>query len=265
MKTLNKILIGAILFTFSITGTNAQKYELNITSGQKIVVEGLLGKIIIQNHSGSKLLIESDGYGEVSEKAKGLKEIYGGGIDNTGIGISVKESGKLIMVYGASKRSEDAEYTFFVPGNVSMKVDYNSPFGYDDIEVDGFSGELEISMLNAGIELKDVTGPLTIHTINGDIKAIFSSVDQGSPTSITSINGEVEITIPASTKTNLKLSTFHGEIYSDCDIEFDTKGDKGKDDMRLIGGHSKTEGKINGGGVEMTLSSINGSIYIRKK
>jgi len=265
MKSLNRILIGAIFFAFSNAGADAQNYELTLTSGQKIVVEGLLGKIIIKSHSGSKLLIESDGYGEVPGKAKGLKEIYGGGIDNTGIGISVKESGKIIMINGASKRSEDAEYTFFVPENVSMKVDYNSPFGYDDIEVEGFSGELEVSMLNAGIELKNVTGPMTIHTINGDIKAIFSKVNQNSPTSITSINGEVEIIIPASTKANLKLSTFHGEIYSDCDIEFDNKDDRGHDDMHLIGGHSNAEGKLNGGGVEMTLSSINGSIYIRKK
>ncbi|MBL7105435.1 MAG: hypothetical protein ISS18_13995 [Bacteroidales bacterium] len=265
MKKLNRILIGVVIFAIASTFAKAQNYELAVTNGQKIVVKGLLGKIIIKSHSGTKLLIETKGYKDVPEKAKGLKEIYGGGIDNTGIGLSVKESGKIIMIGGASKRSEDAKYTFFVPDNVSMKIDYSSPFGYDDIEVADFSGELEVEMLNAGINLTDVTGPLTIHTINGDIKAVFHKLNQKSPSSITSINGNVEITVPASTPANLKLGTMNGEIYTDCDIKFENKNKKGDEEMIMIGGHSNTEGKLNGGGVEMTLSSINGSIYLRKK
>jgi len=35
--------------------------------------------------------------------------------------------------------------------------------------------------------------------------------------------------------------------------------------MKMIGGNSNNTGKINGGGVELSLSTINGSIYLRKK
>ena len=148
---------------------------------------------------------------------------------------------------------------------MSVKIDYYSPFGYDDLKVIGFSQELEVKTLNAGIELTEVTGPLTIHTINGNIKTDFKSLNQESPTSLTSINGDIDITVPSSTNADLKLGTMHGEIYTDCDIEFEKKDDKSESGWVMIGGHSNTDGKLNGGGVELTLNTINGSIYLRKK
>ncbi len=265
MRTIKFLATLIAVMAIGTLSVAQQKHEVNVTTGQKIVIENLLGKIIIKNHSGSNFVIEGNKMAELPEKAKGLKEIYGGGADNTGIGLNVKQSEKLIMVSGATKRSEDATYTFLVPGNVNLKIDYSSPFGYDDIEVNGFSGELEVSMLNEGIDLEKVTGPMTIHTINGNIDIDFKSLNQKSPSSITSINGEVNITIPSSTAVDLKLSTMHGEIYTDCDIEFESKSDNKESHLTMIGGHSKTNGKLNGGGVELTLSSINGSIYLRKK
>jgi DUF4097 and DUF4098 domain-containing protein YvlB len=131
--------------------------------------------------------------------------------------------------------------------------------------VQGFNGELEDEMLNAGITLENVSGPLTIHTINGDINVDFNKLTQESPSSITSINGEVEILLAGNTPADLNLSTMHGEIYTNCDIKFEKKSDSNEPDMVMIGGHSKSKGKLNGGGVELTLSSINGSIYLRKK
>jgi len=185
MKTTKSILLTLALAAFLMMNASAQKHhEFNVTGGQKIIVENLLGKILVKNHSGGSLIIKTDEYGELPEKAKGLKEIYSGSVDNTGIGIAVKSSGKSIFVNGASKRSEDATYTFLVPKGVNMSIDYSSPFGYETIEVEGFSGELEAKTLNEDISLKNVTGPMSIHTINGDVSADFSSLSQTSPTGL---------------------------------------------------------------------------------
>ena len=146
-----------------------------------------------------------------------------------------------------------------------MSIDYSSPFGYEMLEVEGFSGEFEAKTLNEDISLKNVTGPMSIHTINGDVTADFSSLSEKSPTAITTINGDLEINIPASTKTTIDFGTIHGEIYTDCDIEFEKKSEEKKGDWTMIGGNSNSTGKINGGGVELSLSTINGSIYLRKK
>lgn len=263
MNTLKKILAMVVCAALHFSPLHAQKYEYDVQSGRKIVIQNLLGKLIIKGQSSGKMTIEASGLEPPSEKARGMMEIYGNAVDNTGIGISVTESEKTIYISGASKRCEDAEFVFRIPSGTSLKIDYQSPFAFEDLLVDGYEGELEISTLNPDVELKNITGPVTIHAINGNIKAAFSKLDQNSPSSLTTINGELEVILPGSTPASLKFSTIHGEIYSDCDVEF-TK-EKSKGDMILIGGNSSTEGELNGGGVEMTLSSINGSIYLRKK
>jgi len=264
MKTL-AILTTAIVLFFTVNLFAQSQYELNTTPGQKIEVENLLGKIIVENHSGNQLIIKVDKYGQLPDKAKGLKEIYNGATDNTGVGLAVKVSGKSIFVQGASKRAEEGTYTFLVPENVNMKIDYSSPFGYESVKVNSFSGEFEAKTLNEDIELNKVTGPINIHTINGNIVADFVSLSQKAPTALTSINGDVEVKVPASSKATIDFGTMHGEVYTDCDIEMEKKNNTKGDEWVMIGGQSNNTGKLNGGGVELKLSTINGSIYLRKK
>ena len=265
MKTRTVLLIIVGLLLLPVISMNAQKYEVNVSEGKTIWIDGLIAKIIIRNQTTLKLVIECDGLKQSPNKANGMKEIYGGSVDNTGIGLSVTDLDNTVYISGASKRSEDAEYTFYVPEKSSLKVNYSSPFATEELEVIGFAGELEVAILNPGITLENITGPVTLHLINGDINASFKELYQGSPSSISAINGNIDLSLPPSTKANIKFSSFHGEIYSDCDVEFTRNGDEKSKDLHFIGGHNNSEGKLNGGGVELSLSSINGSVYLRKK
>ena len=177
--------------------------------------------------------------------------------------MSINKTDNSIRISGASKRSEDATYTFYVPKNVSVKIDYTSPFANDDIVISDFSSELEIKTLNPGIKLNNITGPVTLHAINGEIKAVFTSLSQESPTTITTINGDLDITIPTDTKADIELRTINGGLYTNHDIDF-RKEKSGNNNMKLIGGGGDIEGTLNGGGVELNLNSVNGSVYLRK-
>jgi hypothetical protein len=261
MNTIKTLCILAI-FSVTLTSAKAQEYEYDLSNAKKVVINNFLGEIKLKNHAENKLLIKSVGFSEVDEKAKGLKEIYGGGVDNTGIGLSVEKTENTVRISGATKRSEDAEYTFYFPENVSIKIDYSSPFVNGDIKVSGLANELEIETLNPGIELENVTGPLTLHAINGEIKVVFTSLSQKSPTSITTINGDLDITLPANTKADIEMSTIHGGLYTNHDIKYEKE--KEKDGLSLIGGGDDIEGELNGGGVHLDLNSVNGSIYLRK-
>jgi len=262
MKTLKTILLIAAI-SLSFANVNAQDLEYAIDNAKKITLNNLRCKIDIKNHNSDKILIEVKNFGEISEKAKGLTEIYGGYVDNTNIGLSIVKSENTINISGASKRTEDAGYVFYIPENVSLKIDQTSPFADEDIIISDFSSELEIKTLNPGIELKNVTGPLTIHAINGEVKITFRELNQASPTSITTINGDLDVSLPINTKANVEMSTINGGLYTDFDIDFENEERSGS--MKLIGGRKDTDGKINGGGVHLDLNSVNGSVYFRKK
>lgn len=262
MNTLSKLFITiAILFTGII---NAQEYTIAVKGAKKAEITNLTGDIKIMGHSGSDIIVEASDLKAPPERAKGLKPISGGGVDNSGIGLNVAEVGGVIGISGTSKRAAEADYVFKIPNSLAVMVDYSSPFTSGDVHVENFGGEFEMEALNDGVKLNKVTGPVFLDLVNGDIEIVFENVNQESPMSIKTINGEVDVTLPATAKANLELYSLHGDIYTDLDIDVE-KSEGEETNMRFLGGSSKVNGTLNGGGVEMNISTINGNLYLRKK
>ncbi|MFO7828616.1 MAG: DUF4097 family beta strand repeat-containing protein [Bacteroidales bacterium] len=262
MKTISSILITLSLVLGVSTGF-AQEFKYDLNQSNQIDIKNLVGEIIIEGISGNQLIIEASSFGKKPERADGLKSLYGAGTtDNTDIGLQIENQGGVTEIQGASKQAEDAKYIFKVPKGVNVKIDYRSAFAKDIVQVKNFSSEIEISTLNKGIDLTNVTGPLVLNSTNGDININFASVNQNAPVSISTINGIIDISLPSNTPAKISLSTINGEIFTNFDIDFEKKTKNG---LSYIGGGQKIKGSINGGGVDVKLSTINDNIYLRKK
>ena len=61
------------------------------------------------------------------------------------------------------------------------------------------------------VNLKNVTGPLVISTVNGGVNVVFSEISKDKPISIVSVNGEVDVTIPAKAGVDLEMSNSQRE------------------------------------------------------
>ncbi len=261
MKTISSFILTLTL-VLGISACYAQEFKYDVKQANQVFIDNLSGGINIEEISGSQLIIESSRF-EKPERADGLKSLYNSGAeDNTNIGLQVKMNGSVIEIVGASKQAEDAHYTFKIPKGVNLKINYRSHYAGDDIKVKNFSSELEVSILNPGIQLENVTGPVILNLTNGDIDIDFGTVNQNSPISLHATNGIIDITLPANTPANIAMSTINGEIFTNFDIDFDKKE---KDGLSYIGGGQKINGKINGGGVDIKLKTINDNIYLRKK
>jgi DUF4097 and DUF4098 domain-containing protein YvlB len=116
--------------------------------------------------------------------------------------------------------------------------------------------EIEINNCHS-LELKNVSGPLVLYTISGNITVTLTGVNKTKPTSIASVSGDVDVTVPAGIAANLEMSTVSGNMYSDFDIS------PSKNQMRRVGGNTITT-PLNGGGGDLKLSVVSGNIYLRK-
>lgn len=233
----------------------------NSTQIKKVVIKDLLAEIKIIGSQSNEIVIDAIGLEGIPARAKSLKPLYANGcMDNTGAGVAANESGGVLTICGASKGSEDAKYTFTIPKGIAISIDYNSPFANEDIEIKDMEGEVEASTLTASIKCINVTGPLVLNSTSGDMEISLSKINQNSPTSISLISGDLDISIPATSPINLELNTITGATYTDFEIKMDSKDAN----LRRIGGNN-IETKLNGGGVEVNLSSTSGNIYLRKK
>ena len=82
------------------------------------------------------------------------------------------------------------------------------------------------------------------------------------------MNGTVDVTLPASIKADLKLRSDQGDVFTDFDLQMQqsaasTSTSKNNGRFRIDVNRSIT-GTINGGGPDIELRTLNGSVILRK-
>lgn len=247
------IILGIGLISLSLS---AQEYKLTKSTGILDIKE--VNEVKIEGYAGKEIVFTSRDYDrEGDDRAKGLRAISSMGLeDNTGLGLSVTENNGVIEVRQL-KKMDGPDILIKVPQGMTIKYSHTSPHG-NDLEIKNFNGVVDVATVHNNVVLDNVTGTLKIKTVHGDIDAKFEGPIKD-PTLITSTHGHVDVAMPATTPANLKLSTSWGEIFVDpaFKLEFDKTGDTVKYSDKLTA-------KINGGGVEIALSSTHDNVYLRK-
>lgn len=113
-----------------------------------------------------------------------------------------------------SGSSGDAEFNILVPHNTNIIV--KNGYG-GEVSVSNISGNIEIQSLNGEIDLDEVSGGCLVETMNGEIAARITALHADKPLSFTSMNGEIELYLPADAQANVRLRTQNGAILTDFD------------------------------------------------
>ncbi len=254
---MKRILTTIAAACITIGFIHAQEFKVAKSTGRLEIKE--VNHVSVEGYSGNEIIFTSrSGKHEKDERAAGLRAISNNGLeDNTGLGLSVLDKGSVIEVQQL-KKTDGPEITIKVPKGVVVSYSHSSPYG-SEVEFKNIESEIEVSTLHNGVELTDVTGPMTIKTIHGDIDASLGA-NMKSPISIVSVHGHVDLAMPVSTKASLKLGTVYGEIFVDPDfkIEIERSGN-------MIKYSDNVAGKLNGGGLDINLSSTHNNVYLRKK
>jgi hypothetical protein len=248
---------ASIILAFFIisTGIGAQEYTHSLEGTKWVKIESK-AHIIVKTHSKGQLLIKGKAMDLMPEKAKGLKLVGDQGIDNTEVGFYVIKEGNDLIVRNLRKSDSDGA-EIYLPASQNISVRSS---GLNDVEISGFSGEIEVSAeVTGSITLSEVTGPVTANSNTGNITVVFNKVNQASPISISTATGEVDVTLPKETPANLSMHSTMGEIYTNFDLSVPDR-----DGLKAVSAQ-KINGAINNGGVKINLNSATGNIYLRKK
>ena len=249
--------LGVLLCMVTGMITAGAQHKIAMSSG--IIEFKELMEVEVEGYDGNEVILEFSGNYKIPERAKGLRPVNALGlVDNTGIGLAVQEEAQGRQVIYQVSRNSDAKYRAKVPKGVVVKYVNSSVHG-DDFHARNISNEIEVKTHGGDIRLTDVTGPISVNSVHGDIEVIFTSVTQELPSSIASVHGDVDVAVPSATNANLSIATSWGEVYSDLEIKVETSNG-----MKAYGA-KKINGKLNNGGVGMSVSSTHGNVYLRKK
>jgi len=263
-----KNLFTILTILFFVNGITAQQeYKVSLSSGKVLIMD--VNKADIEGYNGADIIITGESTeNKDDDRRKGLLPISGSGLkDNTGMGLSVVKEGTEVKIEQISKKAHKGRFKIKVPNSVAIYYEHRTHDG-SGLNIKNVKSEIEITANFNDVRLEEVTGPMSIKTVHGDIDAIFSTVSQKNPITIRSTHGHVDVAIPQSTKADIKLSSSHGEMFTDFDIEMAaTKTSKGasRKGCDECPNHQRVTGNINGGGVLVELRTSHSNIYFRKK
>lgn len=207
---------------------------------------------------------------EKADRPRGLKLI-----PNNSTGLTVEEDDNVVSVStGMRGGSRTVDLTLRVPTNCSMHL---STVNDGNIEVENVNGDLEVNCTNGSVKLVGISGSAVAHALNENLTATFVKVNPQKSMSFSSLNGTIDVTLPADLKANVYTKSDQGEIYSDFDLKVQTENvsrspvvqeNKGKKGKFRVSIERAVRATINGGVVgsqeEIQFTNFNGDIYIRK-
>lgn len=234
------------------------KSKLGNSKDNQVIILMQNSDVNVVGHNSDEVVIEASGHSAPPARAAGLKPLYNQAEDNTGMGLSVTKEKNSLTITKASR--QDGKYTIRIPKNASVKFEEMNWTG-GDLNINDMNGEIELKLNNGNATLANITGPVVANATSSDMVIKFASLNQAKPSAISTVAGTVDIHLPASTKANFKLKSIQGEIYSDFDMNIARDA---KSNLPRVSGGNNIEGKTNGGGVEMSLYTVSGDMYIRK-
>ena len=143
--------------------------------------------------------------------------------------------------------STSVEYTLTVPRQ--SRLDQISTVN-GGVEIENVSGDVEASSVNGNVTARGLTGDVALSTVNGSVNASFAEVKEA--VSLKSVNGSVSIALPPEANAQVSANTLNGGISSDFSLQVKKPFP--------VGQH--LDGKLGEGGPAIKMSTVNGAIHL---
>lgn len=267
---------AAALGTLTVCNVGAQDNGNRITvpfsdasKPRTLIVKMIQGGITVRGYEGRDAIVEttarsgsSTRHSRPSNVPEGMHQIA----NNSGA-LDITEEGNIVTIHGGVMHASDV--VIQVPSQTSLKLE---TMNGGAIVVENVSGEIDAQNMNGAVTINNASGSVVANSMNGKINVSLNKVTPNKPMSFSTMNGTIDVTLPADMKANLKMKTDNGDIWTAFDVKLDASHPPAVEDSRKNGSgryHVKVDkamyGSINGGGPEIQFVTSNGSIVIHKK
>src|SRR3954471_17696020 len=276
MKSYKQIFITAVAAAFTLLsvaqGQDKVPVPLDDPSRPATVKLGQVsGSITVKGYEGKEVIVEAHARNENEGRRRrdkdndastqGMKRLS---IGTTGL--EIDEESNVVRISTAS-HMRAIDVTISVPTRSNLIL---STVNDGDISVTGVDGEIDVNDVNGNVSVMNCSGSIVAHALNGKLQASLSRVN-GKPMAFSSLNGDIDVTLPADLKADVSFSSDRGDVFSDFDVVMSAQsmkpvvkerdGEGGRYSVKM---DKNVRGKINGGGPEIQFKNFNGAIYIRK-
>jgi len=225
----------------SIIGTSRAEFRASysLVPNGRVVVQNLYGDVKITAWDRDEVLVQAIKH---STDPRRLNDAQ----------IIVDSSAELVSIHTQYTGSDaehpaSVEYQIMVPRGANLE---NVKIVNGGLSLSGMTGPVKASSVNGSIKAEKMAGQTELSTINGHLDADFQRVNKCHSISLTSVNGPIKLSLPSGAAANVSAQNRSGGIDSDFGRSW-----------RAPGGH-RLDAAVNGGGTQIRLHNVNGGISI---
>jgi hypothetical protein len=122
------------------------------------------------------------------------------------------------------------------------------------LEIEGVGGEVEASTVNGKLLAKGLGADAKLSSVNGTVEAAFETLEGVKSVSVETVNGKVDLTLPANADAEVSASTVNGGIQGDGELKAKKNWPVG----------NNLRGTLGKGGTQVRAETVNGAIRIRQ-
>ena len=237
------------------------RWSGTIAPGQTVAVKGVNGSITAEASGGNEVQVVALKSSRKSDvNSVQIKVVpHSGGVSICALYPSpsgdlpdcASESSEIVRSTANHRiENNDVQVDFMV--KIPASVNFVGKTINGEVSATSLSGNVVTRTINGSIRIS-TTGYAEATTINGEITARLGDAQWPTPLNFKTINGAINLDLPANTSTDFEAETMNGTINSDFPINLTT----------TLKERKHLRGRIGAGGRELHLKTLNGSINLR--
>lgn len=240
---------------------------------KKLIVDNIHGGIEVRGHSGNDVKVTVQEHWRADDESQ-MQEA------RRDVRLDITQQGNELKLYvdgpfrcncsngeGRSRPGYTARFEFVILAPFDTAVDLRTVNG-GKILAEKVVGNFAIRHVNGPIELTDLVGSGTAHTVNGGVRATFRESPKDA-TSFKSVNGELAVTFPPGLSADLLLKTMNGDAFTDFEVTAQptpaAAGERNGSRFVYRGKDRATTVRAGSGGPPIRFETLNGDIRILKR
>jgi hypothetical protein len=246
-KIYSPLLLGLLLapaFSFSVRAAEKEEFHQTfpLPSQGRFSLDNVNGDVRITGWDKAEVQIDAIKKAKSAEALEKIKIEIDAGKDQ----ITVKTR------YPKGKGGENGgsvEYTIFVPRGATLKkiADVNGSVFIKEV-----TGAVDVSTVNGKVVASGMSNGGEFESVNGSVQATFSEVKSEKSIDMKTVNGGLELKLPANANASVSASSLNGGIHSSYNLPVKKHFPIG----------SNLNADIGSGGAEVRMKSVNGGIQI---
>jgi hypothetical protein len=226
----------------------------SLAAGKTIEVKGVNGEVRATRAAGARVEVTAS---KVAGRKGDPEEVtievveHDDGVTICAVYPSHREPNECRPGSGGRMNTRDNDTQVHFTVQVPPGVDFVGKTVNGDVEALGLGSNARVGTVNGDVEVS-TSGLAEASTVNGSVRAEVGRADWTGELEFHTVNGSITVALPSSIAAEVTAKTVNGGIESDFPLTI--RGRFGPREMR---------GTIGGGGRQLSLETVNGSIRLR--